>query len=88
MQRITTIGLSQQPVTTLQHPAFLFLAALISSQKTAILTGEIDAINLLNYNIQITLSKMYLQHAVRFTAPVPRTPTENGVPLCNYIDAM
>lgn len=88
MQRITTIGLSQQSVTTLQHPAFLFLAALISSQKTAILTGEIDAINLLNHNVQITLSKMYLQHTVRFTAPIPKNPTENGVPLCNYIDTM
>lgn len=88
VQRITTIGLSQLPVTTLQHPAFLFLAALISSQKSAILTGEIDAINLLNHNVQITLSKMYLQHTVTFTAPIPRNPTENGVPLCNCIDAM
>lgn len=60
MQRITTIGLIQQPVTTLQHPAFSSLLFWFPAKKTAILTGEIDAINLLNHNVQIMLSKVYL----------------------------
>lgn len=62
MQKITTIGLSQQLITTLQHPVLLFLAALISSKKTpAILTEEINAINLLNRNVKVTLWKAYSQ---------------------------
>lgn len=58
------------------------------ARKPAILTGEIDAINLLNHNVKITLWKAYLQPTVRFIAPIPRNPAENGVPLCNYIDGM
>lgn len=56
----------QQLVTILKYPAVLFLAALISSQRyNTILTGKIDAINLSNYNVQITLCKAYLQCTVR-----------------------
>lgn len=59
--------MSQKLVTILRYPAFLFPAALISSQRyNAILTGKIDAVNLLNYNVQITLCKAYLQDTARF----------------------
>lgn len=62
MRRITTIWMSQQLVTILKYPAFLFLAALISSQRhNAVLTGKVDAINLSNHNVQITPCKAYLQ---------------------------
>ena len=58
--------MSQQLVTILKYPAFLFLAALISSQRYhASLTGKTGAINLSNYSVQITLCKEYLQDTVR-----------------------
>lgn len=58
--------MSQQLVTILKYPAFLFLAALTSSQRyNAILTGKIDAINLSNYTVQITPCKAYLQNTVK-----------------------
>lgn len=49
----------------LQYPAFLFLAAFISSQRYNVtLTRKINTITLWNFNVQITLFEVDLKDVV------------------------